>query len=86
LHQTPSGGDAALEANVLVSDVRDLKTTFLKCERFVQKGFVGEVVYELKSEDTEMTRCANTLADFALCAGMGYKTTWGRGRCLRVVG
>lgn len=70
--------------NLLVSEIRDLKTELLRFDRFVQKGFTGSVVYEIKDDDADMARVINTLADLALYAGVGSRTTMGMGQTRRV--
>lgn len=72
-----------VEDYVWVSE-HDAQTQVLRFDRFSQKGFVGNVVYEIKREDEEPIRILNALADFALYAGVGYKTTMGMGQCRRV--
>ncbi len=50
------------------------------------------MVYETKDRgvqlnpptDEKMIRILNTLPDFAVYAGIRYKTTWGMGQCRRV--
>lgn len=80
----PKALHAWVEANVWVSEY-DVCTQILRFDRFTQKGFIGSVVYEIKSDDAEMVRTINALADFALYAGVGYKTTWGMGQVRRIV-
>jgi CRISPR-associated endoribonuclease Cas6 len=74
---------AWVEANVWISKYT-LHTEMLHFDRFSQKGFVGSVVYEIKSDDAEMTRMVNALTDFALYAGVGYRTAWGMGQARRL--
>ena len=62
----------------------DVKTRILQFDRFPQKGFVGTVTYEIKRGDAGLARILNALADFALYAGVGYKTTMGMGQCRRI--
>lgn len=81
----PNQFRAWVEQNVLVSEY-DAHTEMLRFDRFAQKGFVGSVVYEVKSDEAEMMCAVNALADFALYAGVGYRTTWGMGQCRRVTG
>jgi CRISPR-associated endoribonuclease Cas6 len=81
----PKALRAWMETNMLVSG-HNLRTEALQFDRFTQKGFVGSVVYETKSDDITMVRVVNALADFALYAGVGYKTTMGMGQCRRVTG
>ncbi len=64
----------------------DVKTQVLQFDRFPQKGFVGTATYEVKRGDADLARILNALADFALYAGVGYKTTMGMGQVRRVVG
>lgn len=80
-----------VEEHVVVADVRDLNTTTLRFEKFAQKGFVGRVTYAIVGgvadglrEQNSMLRGLNALADFALYAGVGYKTTMGMGQTQRV--
>jgi CRISPR-associated endoribonuclease Cas6 len=56
----------------------------LQFDRFAQKGFVGMVTYEVKRGTPELAHIVNALADLALYAGVGYKTTMGMGQCRRV--
>jgi len=63
----------------------EVRTQVLQFDRFVQKGFVGTVTYEVKRGTPELARIVNALADFALYAGVGYKTTMGMGQVCRVV-
>jgi CRISPR-associated endoribonuclease Cas6 len=82
-----------LEVNALLEWVdefvwvseHNVRTQVLRFDRFSQKGFVGQVVYEIKRDDAEPIRILNALADFALYAGVGYKTTMGMGQCRRLV-
>ncbi|CAG0940219.1 hypothetical protein ANRL1_00103 [Anaerolineae bacterium] len=84
--------DIPLDVNALLEWVEefvwvsehDVRTQVLRFDRFSQKGFVGQVVYEAKRDDAEPIRILNALADFALYAGVGYKTTMGMGQCRRV--
>ncbi len=62
----------------------DVQTRILQFGRFSQKGFVGTVVYEIKRGGSDLARMLNALADLALYAGVGYKTTMGMGQARRV--
>ena len=62
----------------------EVRTQVLQFDRFAQKGFVGTVTYEVKRGTPELAHIVNALADFALYAGVGYKTTMGMGQCRRV--
>ncbi len=85
-------GGASLDVDALLEWVRecvwvsehDIQTQILQFDCFAQKGFVGTVTYEIKRGTPELARIANALADFALYAGVGYKTTMGMGQCKRV--
>jgi len=81
----PNGLREWIEKNVVVADVRELTTTTLRFEKFAQKGFVGTVTYMLLGEDESMIRGMNALADFALYAAVGYKTTMGMGQARRIL-
>lgn len=47
-------------------------------------GFTGEVSYWIESNDRELVRYLNALADFALYSGVGSRTTVGMGQVRRV--
>jgi len=49
-------------------------------------GFVGRCGYRILGGDRRRVRELNLLADFALFAGVGQKTTMGMGQCRRVGG
>ena len=85
-------GDIPIQTDALLEWVQEYvwvseyaaRTRMLPLERFPQKGFVGTVTYEVKRGTPDATRLLNALADFALYAGVGYKTTMGMGQCRRV--
>ena len=52
--------------------------------RFRHKGFPGYCQYQVIADDQDMIRQLNALADFALFAGTGWKTTHGFGQTRRV--
>ncbi|MBI4673601.1 MAG: CRISPR-associated endoribonuclease Cas6 [Chloroflexi bacterium] len=79
----PNALHAWIDEHVIVAD-HAVNTTTLYFEKFAQKGFIGQVTYEISSDDADMVRGLNALADFALYAGVGYKTTWGMGQARRV--
>ncbi|MBI5648967.1 MAG: CRISPR-associated endoribonuclease Cas6 [Chloroflexi bacterium] len=84
--EIPLDIDAVLEwvqEFVWVSE-HEVRTQVLRFDRFSQKGFAGQIVYEIKRDDAEPIRILNALADFALYAGVGYKTTMGMGQCRRI--
>ena len=47
-------------------------------------GFVGRCRYRILGKDRRRVRELNLLADFALFAGVGQKTTMGMGQCKRI--
>ncbi|GFP33975.1 hypothetical protein HKBW3S42_02315 [Candidatus Hakubella thermalkaliphila] len=47
-------------------------------------GFQGKCKYTVLSNQNEMTRYLNILADFAFFAGLGQKTTMGMGQVRRL--
>lgn len=72
-------------ASEVVVSRYDLQTQMLQFPRHKQVGFVGNVVYECM-EGGKLAPILETLADFALYAGIGYKTGMGMGQARRVVG
>jgi CRISPR-associated endoribonuclease Cas6 len=57
-----------------------LETITFEFPRHTQVGFVGSCRYRFLTEDAAFLRQANTLAAFALYAGVGHKTTMGMGQ------
>jgi len=51
---------------------------------FYLEGFIGDVTFKVPEQDKQLIRVANTLADFAFYAGVGYKTTMGLGQVQRI--
>jgi CRISPR-associated endoribonuclease Cas6 len=75
-----------LEEHVVVKQMDDVCTHMLEFRRARQVGFVGRVTYGLMAAN-EAAQCQlNALADFALYAGVGMKTTMGMGQCRRIGG
>jgi CRISPR-associated endoribonuclease Cas6 len=75
---------AYLEEHVVVKQMDDVCTHMLEFRRARQVGFVGRITYGLMAAN-EAAQCQlNALADFALYAGVGMKTTMGMGQCRRI--
>jgi len=60
-----------------------LKTAVLSFGAYRETGFVGDVCYEAASLAEEDLRVVNALADFAVYAGVGAKTSMGMGQTRR---
>jgi CRISPR-associated endoribonuclease Cas6 len=75
-----------LDEHVVIKRIDDLQTRMLHYRRAFHVGFVGRVTYGLMADDDAVRAQLSVLADFALYAGVGMKTTMGMGQCRRVVG
>lgn len=73
----------AVAAHV-VAERYELRTRVVPYGVAQYNGFVGYCQYRILSQDTETRRVLNLLADFALFAGTGQKTTQGMGQTRRV--
>lgn len=63
----------------------DLHTELIHFSTYKMIGFKGRVEYELPEDSSEpFRRTANALANFALYAGVGVKTTMGMGQTRRI--
>lgn len=61
----------------------ELRSQMLQFPKHKQVGFTGDCIYEC-AEDTKLAPILEMLADFALYAGIGYKTTMGMGQARRL--
>jgi len=73
----------AVAAHV-VAERYELRTRVVPYGTAQYNGFVGYCQYRILSQDIETLRVLNLLADFALFAGTGQKTTQGMGQTRRV--
>jgi CRISPR-associated endoribonuclease Cas6 len=72
-------------ADHVVAERHRLETKVVSYNRRAQyNGFVGMCQYRILADDRDMIREVNALADFALFAGTGQKTTQGLGQTKRV--
>ena len=71
-------------AEQVVAEQYDLETRVVRYGNFQVNGFTGVCHYRVLGEDEELLRAVNVLADFALFAGTGQKTTQGLGQTRRV--
>jgi CRISPR-associated endoribonuclease Cas6 len=62
----------------------ELCTAMFQFPRHLQIGFVGRCRFATPIGDAERLQMLNALADFALYAGVGYKTTMGMGQVRRL--
>lgn len=74
-----------LQEQVVVTRIDGLETRMLHYQRSPQVGFLGRVSYGLIGENEVARVQLNMLADFAMYAGVGMKTTMGMGQCRRVM-
>ncbi len=74
--------DIAAEARV--SEYR-LQTQNLRWRGYIQKGFIGTCLYDLRDMAAYDRAWLCALADFAFYAGVGGKTPQGMGQCRRLV-
>ena len=79
----PEALTAFVERHVEVSRYR-LETGVLYADAYKLIGFVGHCTYHVREHDPTYLAALNTLADFALYAGVGMKTTQGMGQARRV--
>jgi CRISPR-associated endoribonuclease Cas6 len=70
--------DSSLNEHIAVTACR-LHHAYLHFPSYVQKGFVGQCTYQLRT-DRLLASHLTTLAAFAYYAGVGYKTTMGMGQ------
>ncbi len=73
----------AMAADAVVMSRYELRTQMLQFPRHKQVGFVGYVIYECMAGGP-LAATLDLLADFALYAGVGYKTTMGMGQTRRM--
>ena len=62
----------------------ELCTAMFQFPRHLQIGFVGRCRFATPIDDAGRLQMLNALADFALYAGVGYKTTMGMGQVRRL--
>ena len=82
---------AALPANLdmflleqVAAERYELATEVVRYGRHQFNGFVGDCQFRLLHKDPVYCRAVNALADFALFAGVGQKTTQGLGQTRRI--
>jgi CRISPR-associated endoribonuclease Cas6 len=68
----------------VVAERYDLETRVVRYGNFQVNGFTGVCHYRVLRGDKVLTRVVNVLADFALFAGTGQKTTQGLGQTKRI--
>jgi CRISPR-associated endoribonuclease Cas6 len=73
-----------LDEHVVIKRIDDLNTQIFRHRRAYHVGFVGRVTYGLMADDPAIRAQLNALADLALYAGVGMKTTMGMGQCRRM--
>ncbi len=71
-------------AEQVVAERYELETQVVRYGNFQVNGFVGVCHYRVLGGGPERVRAVNALADFALFAGTGQKTTQGLGQTKRV--
>jgi CRISPR-associated endoribonuclease Cas6 len=71
-------------AGQVVAERYELQTRVVQYGNFQVNGFTGVCHYRVLGGDGELVRAVNVLADFALFAGTGQKTTQGLGQTKRV--
>jgi CRISPR-associated endoribonuclease Cas6 len=82
---TPSEDVREVLAKEIFTARYRLETRLTDFGEYKIAGFQGVITYELhRSVSEEVVRWANALADFALFAGTGYKTTMGLGETRRI--
>ena len=80
-----NGGEALDAAReYVVAERYKLETRVVPYVEGQYNGFVGNCQYRVLTEDVETLRLFNLLADFALFAGTGQKTTQGMGQTRRL--
>ncbi|MFQ6059156.1 MAG: CRISPR system precrRNA processing endoribonuclease RAMP protein Cas6 [Anaerolineae bacterium] len=80
------GGLLDFVAEQVVAERYELETRVVRYGNFQVNGFVGVCHYRVLGGDPERVRAVNVLADFALFAGTGQKTTQGLGQTKRIRG
>lgn len=81
----PDAVGAFTEGAVAVSRY-ELQSAMIEAGRYRLVGFTGRCTYRLLTDDPAWLATLQTLADFALFAGVGMKTTQGMGQARRVAG
>jgi len=76
--------EALAKDKAMISDFR-LQTHTQRWQGRIQKGFRGRCTYDLSQISDPHRHFLAALADFALYAGVGGKTTQGMGQCRRIV-
>lgn len=79
----PAGLDEFIGPSV-VAERYELETRIVNYGRHQFNGFVGFCQYRVLAEEPAYLRAVNALADFAVYAGTGLKTTQGLGQTKRV--
>ncbi len=82
-HPLPDDLVPFTEQQVAVSRY-ELATEVIAAGQYQLKGFVGQCTYLVKGSDAPYLAALNTLANFALYAGVGMKSTQGMGQTRRV--
>lgn len=73
-------------AEQVVAERYELETRVVHYGNFQINGFTGICNYRVLEGNEQLVRAVNTLADFALFAGTGQKTTQGLGQTRRIPG
>lgn len=76
---------AYIGEEVVIKRIVGLRTAMLRFPEALQVGFMGRITYGLMADDEDSRAQLNALADFALYAGVGMKTTMGMGQCRRII-
>lgn len=71
-------------AGRVVTERYHLETRVVRYDNHQYNGFVGTCQYRVLSGDIDLVRAINALADLALFAGIGQKTTQGLGQSRRI--
>lgn len=79
----PAGLDAFIQRSV-AAERYQLETAIVSYGRHQFNGFVGQCQFRVLQDSPEHVRALNALADFALFAGTGQKTTQGMGQTRRI--
>ena len=64
----------------------ELRTDILRAGEYKLLGFTGSCTYGIRGRDEPYVRALHTLADWALFAGVGMKSTQGMGQTRRLPG
>jgi CRISPR-associated endoribonuclease Cas6 len=72
-----------MQTGIAVSQFQ-LETTYTDAGEYQLKGFVGRCTYKLLGQDKTLRLHINRLANFAMYAGVGMKTTQGMGQTRRI--